>query len=46
MTFVVFISVLMSVYVVKNEKMQDSSRVGWFVVLIIVFTLTALFTLL
>lgn len=45
MAFVVFISVLISVYVIKNEKVKESSRIGWFVVIILVFVLTTLLSL-
>lgn len=43
MFFLIMILVLISVYVVLNEKVSDSSKTGWFVVLAIVVLLYIVF---
>lgn len=43
MFFLLMLLLMISVYVVLNEKIQDSNRTGWFVVLAILTILYIIF---
>ena len=46
MFLVVVLLILMSVYVVQNEKLKDSTKTGWFIFLVIFCILMLLFEVL